>query len=197
MIERLINRNLAFLKKHISCDDDAVEVYRYSLRIIYSYIIDVLVLMSMAFVAHKAIETVIILFTFAVMQVYGGGYHADTEIGCLSIMAVGWFIGVFAMERVVSLHWSIGIGVGMIFTVSVFALTPVLNQKHPIGGDVYIRSKKIVRVSCLLIDVILTACVFADIKVVYNALSIMMVLYSVSLFCGRMKARRAERSSFD
>ena len=107
MIERLINSNLGFLKKYISCDDDTVEIYRYSLRIIYSYIIDVLVLMGLASVTHKVIETVIILFTFAVMQVYGGGYHANTKIGCLSIMVVGWFIGVFALERVVSIHWSI------------------------------------------------------------------------------------------
>ena len=110
MIERLINSNLGFLKKYISCDDDTVEIYRYSLRIIYSYIIDVLVLMGLASVTHKVIETVIILFTFAVMQVYGGGYHANTKIGCLSIMVVGWFIGVFALERVVSIHWSIAFG---------------------------------------------------------------------------------------
>ena len=177
MIERLINSNLGFLKKYISCDDDTVEIYRYSLRIIYSYIIDVLVLMGLASVTHKVIETVIILFTFAVMQVYGGGYHANTKIGCLSIMVVGWFIGVFALERVVSIHWSIGIGVGVIFTVLVFALTPVLNQKHPIGGDVYRRSKKIVRMFCLFIDVLLMVCICTNIQMVYTAFSLMRALY--------------------
>ena len=89
MIERLIDYNLNFLTKYILCDDDITEVYRYSLRIIYSYIIDVLVLMSLALVTNKVIETTIILFTFEVMQVYGGGYHANTKIGCLSIMIVG------------------------------------------------------------------------------------------------------------
>lgn len=89
MIEKLIDCNLNFLKKYISCDDDTSEVYKYSLRIIYSYVIDVLMLMSLALATHKIIETIIMLITFAVMQVYGGGYHAKTKIGCLSIMVVG------------------------------------------------------------------------------------------------------------
>ena len=181
MIEKLINSNLGFLKKYILCDDDTVEIYRYSLRIIYSYIIDVLVLTSLASVTHKVIETVIILFTFAVKQVYGGGYHASTKMGCLSIMVVGWFIGVFALERVVSINYFIGIGVAVMFTVLVFAFTPVLNPKHPVSGDVYKRSKKIVRMFCLFIDVLLLVCILANIQVVYNAVSVMMMLYCVSL----------------
>ena len=181
MIERLINSNLGFLKKYISCDDDTVELYRYSLRIIYSYIIDVLVLMSLASVTHKVIETVVILFTFAVMQVYGGGYHANTKIGCLLIMVVGWFIGVFALERVVSINYFIGVAVALIFTILVFALTPVLNPKHPVSGDVYKRSKKIVRMFCLFIDMLLIICILENIQVVYIAVSVTMVLYCVSL----------------
>lgn len=187
MIERLINSNLDFLKRYISCDDDTVEIYRYSLRIIYSYIIDVLVLMSLASVTHKVIETVIILFTFAVMQVYGGGYHANTKIGCLSIMVVGWFIGVFALERVVSIHWSVGIGVTVIFTALVFFFTPVLNSKHPVSGEVYKRSKKIVRMFCLFIDVVLISCIFAKIQVVYAAVSVMMILYCASLLGTKLR----------
>ena len=190
MIERLINSNLGFLKKYTSCDDDTIEIYRYSLRIIYSYIIDVLVLMSLASVTHKVIETVIILFTFAVMQVYGGGYHANTKMGCLSIMVVGWFIGVFALERIVSINHLIGVAVGLIFTVLVFAFTPVLNSKHPVNGDVYKRSKKIVRMFCLFIDVLLIICILYDIQVVYTAVSVMMVLYSVSL----INSKKTERS---
>ena len=181
MIERLINSNLGFLEKYISCDDDTVEVYRYSLRIIYSYIVDVLVLMGLASVTHKVIETAIILFTFAVMQVYGGGYHAKTKLGCLSIMIVGWFIGVFILARVVSIHWCIGAGTAGIFTALVFVLTPVLNPKHPVSGDVYKRSKKIVRMFCLVIDMVLAVCIFWNIQVIYSSVSVMMILYSTSL----------------
>lgn len=141
--------------------------------------------MSLASVTHKVIETVIILFSFAVMQVYGGGYHANTKVGYLSIMVVGWFIGVFALEQVISIHWSIGIGVALIFTVLVFAFTPVLNSKHPVNGEVYKRSKKIVRMFCLFIDVLLIVCIFANIHVVYSAISVMMILYCFSLISAK------------
>ena len=181
MIERLIDRNLNFLKKHIVCDEDTVEVYRYSLRIIYSYIIDVLVLMSLAIVFNKVIETIIMLFTFAVLQVYGGGYHAKTQLGCMAIMVVGWFVGVFGLARVVSIHWCIDIIVAVLFTVFVFVFTPVLNPKHPVGGDVYKKSKKIVRIFCLSIDVGLIVCIFVNFQIIHTALCTMLVLYSVSL----------------
>ncbi|MCI9448819.1 MAG: accessory gene regulator B family protein [Clostridiales bacterium] len=181
MIERLIDCNLNFLKKYISCDEDTADVYRYSLRIIYSYVIDVLVLMSLALVTHKVIETIIMLITFAVMQVYGGGYHANTKMGCLSIMVAGWFIGVFVLARVVTIHWCIVIVVALLFTVLVFVFTPVLNPKHPISGDVYKRSKKIVRVFCLVIDVVAVVCIFGNVQVIYSSVSVMMLLYSASL----------------
>ena len=38
MLDKLINKNLDYLKETIKCDDDAIEIYRYSLRIIYSYL---------------------------------------------------------------------------------------------------------------------------------------------------------------
>lgn len=88
---------------------------------------------------------------------------------------------MFTLERVVSINYFIGVAVGLIFTVLVFAFTPVLNPKHPVSGDVYKRSKKIVRMFCLFIDVLLLVCILANIRVVYNAVSVMMVLYGGSL----------------
>ena len=187
MIERIIDCNLNFIKKYVSCDDDNTEVYRYSLRIIYSYIVDVLALMSLAIVTNKVIETIIILFTFAVMQVYGGGYHAKTKIRCLSIMIVGWFIGMFILARVVSIHWCIGASMAGIFTALVFVFTPILNPKHPVSGDVYKRSKKLARMFCLVIDVLLIVCILTNIQVIYVTISVMMALYCVSLLAVMMR----------
>ena len=189
MIERLIDRNLNFLKKHIVCDEDTVEVYRYSLRIIYSYIIDVLVLMSLAIVFNKVIETIIMLFTFAVLQVYGGGYHAKTQLGCMAIMVVGWFVGVFGLQKIVMLHWCVGIVVMVVFTALVFIFTPVLNEKHTVSGEVYKRSKRIMHKLIFIFDVIIVCSFTFNFTLIHYTLIISLILYCMSLIAAIVSVR--------
>ena len=181
MIEKLIDKNLSFLQKHIDCDENATEVYRYALRIIYSYIIDVIALLFLAFISNKVAETILILITFAIMQVYGGGFHAKTQIRCFLISLCGWFIGVFGLEKIVSLHWGIGVAIAVVFTFLVYRFTPILNEKHPVSGDVYKRSKKIVRVAAIVFDVVLVGSIIGGYWTIYNVFSVVMILYCVSL----------------
>ena len=181
MIERLIDRNLNFLKKHILCDDDTVEVYRYSLRIIYSYIMDVLVLMSLAIVFNKVVETIIMLFTFAVLQVYGGGYHAKTQLGCMTIMVIGWFVGVFGWQRIVALNWCVSMALMVVFTVLVFKFTPVLNEKHPVSGEVYKRSRKIVRIVALVLDAVVLINNILNSSLINKSILTVQTLYCFSI----------------
>lgn len=181
MIEKLIDKNLSFLKKHIDCDDNATEVYRYALRIIYSYIIDVIALLFLAFISNKVVETVLILIAFAIMQVYGGGFHAKNQLRCFLISLCGWFIGVFGLQKIVSLHWGIGVAIAVVFTFLVYRFTPILNEKHPVSGDVYKRSKKIVRVAAVVFDVVLLSSFIVEQWLIYDSLVIVMLLYCTSL----------------
>ena len=185
MIEKLINKNLAFLQKNIDCDEDTIEVYRYALRIIYSYIIDVVALLTLALISNKVVETILILITFAIMQVYGGGFHAKTQIRCFLISLCGWFIGVFGLEKIVSLHWSIGVAIAVVFTFLVYRFTPILNEKHPVSGDVYKRSKKVVRVAAVFFDVVMLGSIILKLYVTYSSFSVVMILYCVSLLAAR------------
>ena len=193
MIERLIDRNLKFLKKHIVCDDDTVEVYRYSLRIIYSYIMDVLVLMSLAIVFNKVIETIIMLFTFAVLQVYGGGYHAKTQLGCMAIMVVGWFVGVFGLQKVVTLHWCVGLIIMIMFAFLIFSIAPIINEKHPVNSDIYVKSKKNVRIVVVLVGIIAVTSIIVGCWSLYYIISITVTLYSMSLIAASLKQYQATR----
>lgn len=185
MIEKLIDKNLSFLQKYIDCDDNATEVYRYALRIIYSYIIDVIALLFLAFISNKVVETILILITFAIMQVYGGGFHAKTQIRCFLISLCGWFIGVFGLQKIVSLHWSIGVAIAVVFTFLVYRFTPILNEKHPVSSDVYKKSKKIVRVASVIFDITVVVSAIVESWVIYSTISIVMVLYCASLLAAK------------
>lgn len=190
MINKLIDKNIAFLQRYIQCDEDTVEVYRYSLNILYSYIIDVVVLMSLSIILHKVVETIISILIFAILQVYGGGYHANTKLGCFIITVIGWFIGMFGLTKIVSINYLVSIIIMAISTVLIFVFTPVLNKKHPVGGDVYIRSKKIVRVAVIGIDILTLLCLNLGWNYILKTISTVVILYSVSLIFAVHKSKK-------
>lgn len=189
MIENLIEKNIAFLQRYIQCDEETVKVYKYSLRILYSYIIDVLALMGFAVITNKIIETIISLAVFAILQVYGGGYHASTKLGCFMIMVIGWFIGMFGLTKIVSMNYLVNIVIMMVSTVLIFVFTPVLNAKHPVGSDVYLRSKKVVRTTVIGIDIFTLLCISQGWDFILKTINTVMVLYSISLLGAVYKSK--------
>ena len=51
MLERIINKHIVFLQKHgvkMETEDDK-DVYRYGMKVLYSYIIDISIIFSLAF----------------------------------------------------------------------------------------------------------------------------------------------------
>lgn len=189
MINKLIDKNIAFLQRYIQCDEDTVEVYGYSLNILYSYIIDVVALMSLSIILHKVVETIISILIFAILQVYGGGYHANTKLGCFTITVIGWFIGMFGLIKIVSINYLVSIIIVTISTVLIFVFTPVLNKKHPVGGDVYLKSKRKVRVFTILIDLLMLLCTFFDNTFLVNTISLVIFLYGISLIAATIKSK--------
>lgn len=189
MIENIIEKNIAFLQRHILCDENDVEIFKYSLRILYSYIIDVIALMSLAIITDNVLGTIVMLAVFAILQVYGGGYHANTKLGCFIIMVVGWFIGIFGLIPVVSMNSIVNIVIMMVSTVLIFILTPVMNEKHPVGSDVYIRSRKIVRITVLGIDTLTILFMLQNWGLILTPISTVMTLYSVSLVAAVCKQK--------
>jgi accessory gene regulator B len=146
--------------------------------------------MILAIIFNKIIETAIMLIVFAILQVYGGGYHANTKLGCFIIMVIGWFIGIFGISRVISTNYYVSIVIMIISTVLLFVFTPVLNEKHPVGSDVYMRSKKIVRIAVVVIDVLSVLFLVQHWNAIITPLSTVMFLYSVSLFAAIHKLKK-------
>ena len=187
MLDKLINKNLDYLKETIKCDDDAIEIYRYSLRIIYSYLIDVIALMILALLTHTVLETLVITLLFALLQVYGGGFHAETQIKCFMLTIIGWFIGLFGIRRLIHIHFLIGIISMIVFSITVLINTPILNEKHPVSSKVYKRSKKIVRITLVLLNLALVISMIMKIDFLYSSIGIVQVLSTASIIAAVIK----------
>lgn len=188
MIEKIIDKNVSFIQRYIFCDDDDIEIYKYSLRIIYSYIIDVFALMFFASLTQKIMETLIMLSMFAVLQVNGGGFHAKTKLRCFAIMVIGWFVGLFGVYPLIAINPVISsIIIQILSTILIFRFTPVLNPKHPVNGSVYKKTKLAVRVFIIVINIMDFIFILMRINDLLNISNTVLLLYSVSLIVATIK----------
>ncbi|MCL2311263.1 MAG: accessory gene regulator B family protein [Firmicutes bacterium] len=188
MLNNIIDKNIIFLQNHgvkMGSEDDKA-VYKYGLQILYLYIIDLAVIFSLAYSFGKLYETAIMTFIFALLQVFGGGYHAKTPLKCLLTMVAGAFIG-----NVIILLFAGNILLNIILTCIVgsiiLLLTPVVNKNHPVSRKIKRRSKLIIRV---IVIFILTATIilgYLNRSVEVAAVMVTVNLYVISLITAKIK----------
>ena len=155
MLEAIINKNLMFLQKYgVKMDsDEDKDIYKYGLQIVYSYIIDLIIIFSLASLFGKLYETSIMIFIFALLQAFGGGYHAKTKFGCLSLMVIGSIVGNILVDVIIN-YKIFMIASAIVLTIVILILIPIKNKNHPVSRKIYMRSKFISRfimILCILV----------------------------------------------
>ena len=146
MLDEVINSNIRFIENHgVKMDsDDKRAVYRYGLQILYYYLIDLVVIFSLALLFGKLYETVIMTSIFGLLQVFGGGYHAKTPLKCLLTMLVGVAIGN-VLITLMATQGTVNVLLTVVLSGIIMMLPSVENKRHPISNKVKRRSKVIVR----------------------------------------------------
>ena len=191
MVDNIIEKNIAFLQKHgvpMETEDD-ISICRYGLHIIYSYIISVSVILIGSALFGRLYESAIMLFSFAVFQVFGGGFHAQTELKCLALSAAGCTAGNLAIN-VISEHKIFMLASAFAVSVIVVILGPVTNINHPVSKKTFKRSKHIERIVLLLNFVILALLLAAEKNTEAAVLTATLYLYIVSLTAAKVKNKR-------
>jgi accessory gene regulator B len=150
MIDNIIDKNIIFLQSHgvkINNDNDKA-IYKYGLQILYYYIIDLSVIFSLATIFGKLYETAIMTFIFSLLQVFGGGYHAETPGRCLMTMIAGVIFGNILIELLAN-KIIFNILLTAVFSVFILILTPVTNKRHSICKKVKYQSKFILQITII------------------------------------------------
>jgi len=183
MFESIINKHLEFLQRYgvkMETEDDK-DVYRYGMKVFYAYVVDITVIFFLAFCFGRLYETVIMTFVFALLQVFGGGYHANTKVRCTLSMLAGIFVGNILMIGVLVNYPAITMISGVIVSTFTFMFVPVANENHPISKKVYKRSTFIARLMIVMIT--FTALLFMILGKNTEMIAIIttLYLYSISL----------------
>lgn len=191
MIEDLINKNAVFLQNYgveMNSDND-IEIYKYGLRILYFYLIDISVIFSIAYCFNKLYETAIMTFIFAVLQVFGGGYHAKTPLRCLLTMIIGAFVGNIFMIVVADMVM-FNITAAIVISGFILMIAPVTNKNHPVSKKVFKRANSIIRLMvCLILFMILLLTILNK-NIERTAIIVTLELYLISLIIARIKYKK-------
>lgn len=89
MIARIATQLTKALGKYVSMTEDEAEVYQYGFDIALYTILSTTALLIIGALTGKLISTIICVALFYLNQSIGGGYHANSHLGCFVTMALG------------------------------------------------------------------------------------------------------------
>jgi len=179
----MINKISALLSEGIgvklnSSDDEKV-VYAYSIEILMSLLLNLLILSSAAYILNKKLE----LFFFSGLRTFAGGYHARTHMECIflsfSIFVISAMCGTYLKQ-----YGEIILVFGVIFSIfMVFWLAPSETENKPLSKNEIKKYKAISRIIVITLSLSAAALYFIRVKTgyIYITAVVAMVIESVSL----------------
>lgn len=143
-----------YVEKGVISREDQ-EVYSYSFEVLFSTILNVVVIILIAVLSRQFTAVAAFSVVFILMRRNAGGYHAETHLGCTSIL-IFVLITYLAAVRYLTADIKTICFIGFLgFAVPViFSLAPVEHPNNPL----YDKSKITLRRNAILIFCI-SACV--------------------------------------
>lgn len=138
MIEKISEKILSFVAKHILMDEETTEVYQYGIEISISTALNIIITMIIAFVFGSPLSGIIFLICMVLIRSYSGGYHAKSYFKCNCTMAAAFSIAFFTSKLLV--HFSLTefhlmASALMLSFIPIYAFSPVKNERKPLSVD--------------------------------------------------------------
>jgi len=133
----MINKISVFLSDGIglklNSSDNEKEVYAYSIEVLLSLLINLLILSITAYILNRKLELFVFIIFFSGLRVYAGGYHAKTHLECFSISLILFLISALSNSYLTA-YGEIILAVGIAFSViMVFRLAPAETENKPLS----------------------------------------------------------------
>lgn len=98
MIAYAAERLTHWLKKYVPMTDNEFEVYQYAFDIALYTVLSTLGLLFIGVALGALFPTILCIALFYTNQTFGGGYHANSHIGCFMTMAAGLLAYLFLLS---------------------------------------------------------------------------------------------------
>lgn len=142
-------------------EEDA-PIYRYGLEAMYSSLLELLSILTLAALIGNFWQTVLFFAAFIPLRLYAGGYHASTRLRCFLTSLVVYAAFTIMLE-IVPVAWFVPLAFigGAVSFLIIWLFAPVIHQNHRSGLKHQVRFRRIsiricvVEVSAIIVGQIL------------------------------------------
>lgn len=142
-------------------EEDA-PIYRYGLEAMYSSLLELLSILTLAALIGNFWQTVLFFAAFIPLRLYAGGYHASTRLRCF-LTSLVVYVAFTIMLEIVPAAWFVPLAFigGAVSFLIVWLFAPVIHQNHRSGLKHQVQFRRIsvricvVEVSAIIVGQIL------------------------------------------
>jgi len=183
MINKISEELSKKLSSRTGSTPEEKEIYAYSIEVLLSLIINLIILAFTAYTFKKIPELVIFIIFFSGLRTFAGGYHAKTHIECMTISFIIFSISALASTYLKSIG-AITMIIGIISSILlIFKYAPAESKNKPLNGTERKKFKLISRGIVFLFSICIIVLYFykAETNYIYLTAVIAMTIESISL----------------
>jgi len=143
MIARLSGKIASYFVFHGIIDKDDEEVYEYSLEVLISTVLSLIVLLVLALATGTFFYTTLFLLGFIPLRLNAGGYHAKDHLRCFIVLMFTYTAFLLLMHMLPYVYMTtVAASSAMLSVIAVFLLAPSEDSNKPLSADEMIPLKK-------------------------------------------------------
>lgn len=167
----------------LNSSDNEKEVYAYSIEVLLSLLLNIIILSVAAYILNKKLELLIFIIFLSGLRTFAGGYHARTHMECI-LLSLSFFVISAMCGTYLKQYGEIILVFGVIFSIlMVFWLAPSETENKPLSKNERKKYKVISRIIVITLGLAAVALYFIRDKsgYIYITAVVAMVIESVSL----------------
>ncbi len=167
----------------LNSSDNEKEVYAYSIEVLLSLLLNIIILSVAAYILNKKLELLIFIIFLSGLRTFAGGYHARTHMECI-LLSLSFFVISAMCGTYLKQYGEVILVFGVIFSIlMVFWLAPSETENKPLSKNERKKYKVISRIIVITLGLAAVALYFIRDKsgYIYITAVVAMVIESVSL----------------
>lgn len=133
--------------KVIPNEQKYLDFYRYGLEITISTVLNFALILLIGIATQHLIESFIFLFTFVLLRMCAGGYHANTYFGCNLLMCTSFLCLIIIYDFIITKINFLFASISLVMFLSIaVAFCPIEHINKPISSESKRKKMKIITI---------------------------------------------------
>lgn len=157
MISKLSLKTAVFFSNNNIISSEDIDAYAYGLEILISTVINFMAAIFIAMITGEFISFTLCLIPFLSLRINAGGYHADTHLGCVSVLTAVLLLFAAAVKLLPYTAKAALVPLFLIISsAAIIRLAPVEHPNHPLSEA---SGNKLRKTSLILLFVWTAVCI--------------------------------------